>query len=119
MTQPDKQKFLALYLAPTAVIEGWMKTDPAIRAPAEQKMQADWKRWMSEHAHMILSTEAGGKTKRVTADGIADVKNEIMLLSFVEAESQEAAAKAFADHPHLTIPQASIEVMAVRPMGSM
>jgi len=42
-----------------------------------------------------------------------------MLCSFVEAESHEAAAKAFENHPHLQIPQSSIEVMAVRPMGPM
>jgi hypothetical protein len=74
---------------------------------------------MSEHAAMILSTEAGGQTKRVTGAGVADAKNDIMLLSYVEAESHEAAAKAFESHPHLQIPQASIEVMAVRSMGGM
>ncbi len=47
-------------------MEDWAKTDPAIRQPAEQKMQAAWGQWMSEHAKMIISTEAGGKTKRVT-----------------------------------------------------
>jgi hypothetical protein len=40
----------------------------------------------------------------------------IILVSFVEAESHEAAAKAFENHPHLQIPQSSIEVMYVRPM---
>jgi hypothetical protein len=119
MSEPAKSKFLVLFLAPAAVIEDWGKTDPAIRGPAEQKMQAAWGQWMSEHAAMILSTEAGGKTKRVTGDGLADVKNDIMLLSFVEADSHEAAAKAFENHPHLQIPQASIEVMAVRSAGPM
>ena len=115
----DKMKFLALFLAPAAVVEDWGKTDAAIRQPAEQKMQAAWRQWMGEHAHMVVSTEAGGKTKRVTGNGIADVKNDIMLISFVEAPSHEAAAKAFENHPHLQIPQASIEVMAVRPVGEM
>ena len=96
-----------------------MKTDPAVREPAQQKMQAEWKQWMSEHAHMIISSEAGGKTKRVTSSGVADFKNDIMLYAFVEADSHEAAAKAFENHPHLQIPQSSIEVMAVRPMGPM
>jgi hypothetical protein len=39
-----------------------------------------------------------------------------MLYSFVEADSHEAAAKAFEGHPHLQIPQSSIEVMEVRAM---
>jgi hypothetical protein len=119
MTETSKQKFLVLYLVPASVIADWQKTDAATRAPAEQKMQAEWGQWMSKHAAMILSSEAGGKTKRVTTSGVADYKNDVMLCSYVEAESHEAAAKAFENHPHLQIPQASIEVMAVRPMGSM
>ena len=42
-----------------------------------------------------------------------------MLYSFVEAASHEAATKAFENHPHLQIPQSSIEVMEVRSMGGM
>ncbi len=74
---------------------------------------------MDEHAKMITLTEAGGKTKRVTANGVFDTKNDIMLYSFVEAASHEAAAKAFEIHPHLQIQQSSIEVMEVRSMGGM
>jgi hypothetical protein len=100
-------------------MEDWAKTDPAARKGAEDKMRADWVKWMGDHAGMLLSTEAGGATKRVTADGVADTRNDIMLVSIVEAESHDAAAKAFATHPHLGIPQASIEVMGLRPMGGM
>ena len=71
---------------------------------------------MQKHASAISGTEAGGKTKRVTADGVSDTKNDVMLYAFVEAESHEAAAKMFERHPHLQIPQSSIEVMEVRPM---
>ena len=72
---------------------------------------------MSEHANMVIGTEVGGKTKRVTASGVSDIKNDIILCSFVEAESHNAAAKAFENHPHLQIPQSSIEVMSVSPMS--
>jgi hypothetical protein len=119
MTEPAKQRFLVLYLIPASVMADWAKTDPSVRQAEEQKMQAAWGKWMSEHGKMIISSEAGGKTKRVTANGISDTKNDIVLCSFVEAESQEAAAKAFENHPHLQIPQSSIEVMSVRPMGAM
>ncbi len=114
MTSSAMKKFLALYLVPAAVMAEWATTDAAIRAPAEEKMRADWGRWMGEHGKIITLTEAAGKTKAVSAKGITDIKNEIMLYSIVEADSHEAAAKAFADHPHLTIPQASIQVMEVR-----
>ncbi len=112
----NKKKFLALYLVPASVIEDWSKTEPEKRKPAEEKMRADWDKWMSNHAGMILSTEVGGKTKRVSQGGSSDIKNDIMLYAFVEAESHDAAAKAFETHPHLQIPQSTIEIMEVRPM---
>jgi len=117
VTASTLKKFLVLYLVPVDVIAEWGKTDPATRKPAEEKMRAEWGRWMGEHAKMFTLTEAAGKTKAVTASGIVDTKNDIMLYSFVEADSHEDAAKAFAQHPHLGIPQSSIQVMEVRPMG--
>ena len=110
------KKFLVLYLAPVSVIADWSKTDPDKRKVAEEQMRGDWVKWMSDHAKMITDTAAGGKTKRVSSSGTHDTKNDIMLYSFVEAESHEAAAKSFESHPHLRIPQSSIEVMKIRPM---
>ena len=119
MADATKQKFLVLYLIPASVMADWAKTDPSIRQAEEQKVQAAWGEWTGMHAKMIISTEAGGKTKRVTASGVSDTKNDIILCSFVEAESHDAAARAFENHPHLQIPQSSIEVMYVRPMSGM
>jgi hypothetical protein len=113
------KKFLVLYLAPVSVLDDWSKTDPDKRKIAEDKMRGDWRKWTSDHAKMILDTEAGGKTKRVSSTGTSDARNDIMLYSFVEAESHEAAAKPFESHPHLQIPQASIEIMEVRAMTGM
>jgi hypothetical protein len=110
------KKFVVLYLVPGEVMADWAKTDPATRKSAEEKMRAEWGRWMGEHAKMVTLTEAAGKTKAVTPGGITDIRNDIMLYSIVEAESHEAAAQAFAQHPHLTIPQSSIQVMEVRSM---
>lgn len=117
MSTATPKKFLVLYLVPAHVMANWAKTEPATKKAAEEKMQRDWQRWMSDHAKMITLTEAAGKTKGVTSGGIGDMKNDIMLYSIVEAESHDIAARAFADHPHLTIPESSIEVMEVRAMG--
>jgi hypothetical protein len=117
MATSTLKKFLVLYLAPAHVLASWAKTDPATKQAAEQKMQGDWRRWMGDHAKMITLTEAAGKTKAVTSSGVGDIKNDIMLYSIVEAESHDIAAKAFADHPHLTIPESSIEVMEIRALG--
>ena len=48
------KKFLATYLAPAAVIDDWKKTEPAKRKEAEEKMQGDWKKWMSDHQTMFV-----------------------------------------------------------------
>lgn len=112
-----KSKFIVFYLIPASVMADWAKTDPNTRKAAEDKMKAEWQQWMGDHAKSMTLTEACGKTKKVTASGISDTKNDICLYSFVEAESPEAAAQIFKDHPHLQIPQSSIEVMAVRAMG--
>jgi hypothetical protein len=116
MDAAKSNKFIAFYLIPASVMADWAKTDPNSRKAAEEKMKAEWQKWMSEHAKMVTLTEACGKTKRITASGISDTKNDICLYSFIEAESHEAAVKAFENHPHLQIPQSSIEVMAVRAM---
>jgi hypothetical protein len=116
MNNTPSNKFMAIYQIPQAVIANWMQTEPKARQEAEEKMKAEWQKWTEEHAGMIKVSAACGKTKRVTSSGIEDIKNDICLYTLVEAESHEAAAKAFANHPHLQIPQASIEVMAVRAM---
>jgi hypothetical protein len=83
-------------------------------------MQGEWRKWMSDHMTMFVDKGAGvGKTKRVTAQGMSDTKNDIMLYAIVEAESHEGAAKIFEGHPHLQIPQSSIEVMEIHPSSGM
>jgi hypothetical protein len=71
---------------------------------------------MSDHASMIVELGAGGQT---SLPRVRQIKNDIMLYALIEAASHEAAAAAFEKHPHLQIPQATIEVMAVRSMGPM
>lgn len=109
--------FTAIYIAPVSALEEWMKTPEAERKEAESKMQQEWGAWMSEHKDAVLNTVSLGVTKRVSQNGIEDTKNGMMLSSYVAAESLEAAAELFKDHPHLGIPGATIEIMEARPMG--
>jgi hypothetical protein len=117
MTTSSLKKFLVLYKTPVHVLADWAKTDPATKQAAEQKMRGDWERWMGEHAKMITLTEAAGKTKAVTSARSEDIKNDIMLYSIVEAQNHDVATRIFADHPHLTIPESSIEIMEIRALG--
>lgn len=108
--------FTALYQMPVAGLEGWMEKPESERKEAEEKMKAEWNEWMGEHANAVQNTIALGKTKSVSASGVEDTKNGLMLSSYVAAESLEAAADLFKDHPHLQIPGATIEIMETRPM---
>ncbi len=111
------KKFLVTYLAPASVIDEWKKTEPARRKQEEEKMQGEWKDWMAANGRVFADAGAGvGRTKRITTQGTADARNDIMLYSIMEARSHEAAAKTLEGHPHLQIPQASIEVMEINPL---
>jgi len=110
-------RYIVLFRAPAAVLDEWQKKPEAERKPAEEKMMRDWREWMSSHAKVFADKGNGvGKTKRVTAEGITDARNDLMLYQIVEAESHDAAAKIFAGHPHFGIPQASIEVCPINPL---
>ena len=103
-------------MAPASTMEEWMKKPEEERKDAEAKMKEDWNKWTMAHADSVMKTIALGKTKRVSASGIEDTKNDMMLSSYAQGESAEAVAELFKDHPHLAIPGATIEIMEARPM---
>jgi len=117
MAETPSKKFIVFFSIPLATMTEWQKTEPQQKQAAEQKMMEDWQRWSAEHAAMIVSTDVGGKTKNVTASGVTDTRNDIMLFSMAQGESHDAVAQAYASHPHLQIPNASIQIMEVKPMG--
>ena len=108
--------YTAIYMMPVANLEAWAKTSEEERKKEEEKFKHEWDMWLAKHATSIKNTIALGKTKRVEKGAITDVKNGAMLSSYVEAESHEAAAEIFKDHPHLQLPGASIEIMETRQM---
>lgn len=96
----------------------WEALSPEDRSKKEREGIAAWGAWMAEHKEAVL--EVGGplgKTKRVSESGIADVSNELGAFVVVRADSHEAAAKMFENHPHFTIfPGEAVEVMPVMPI---
>lgn len=108
------KKFLVLFLTPVSVLEEWMKKDESERNAEEEKMKAGWMTWTQTHAASIVDMPSGaGKTKVVSQSGVADTKNNIMMYGTVQAESHDDAAAMFVGHPHLEIPQATIEIMTI------
>ncbi len=104
------QKFIVLYCMPIAGLEDWMKIPAEERQAQEADLKAKWDAWMVANKAMMAGPTAGvGKTKRITLQGAADAKNDIMMYSIVQGESQEEVAKAFEVHPHLEIPGAWID----------
>jgi hypothetical protein len=58
-----------------------------------------------------------GKTKKVDSSGIADIANEMGAFTVVRADSHEAAAKLFENHPHFAIFAGErVEIMPVLPI---
>lgn len=108
------KKFLVLFLTPAKVMEGWMSKSPEERKETEEKMKVEWREWMEMHKDAIVEMPAGaGKTKSISKDGVMDIKNDVMMYGIVQAETPETASEMFVGHPHLDIPEATIEVMAI------
>lgn len=109
-----QSKFLVTYHIPTQVMDDWMKLDTATRQPQEQAVMVAWQKWDAEHATHLISTEGAGKTKLANANGISSTRNDVVVCSIVQADSHDAAAEMFKNHPHLTIPEASIQIMELK-----
>ena len=74
-----------------------------------------WMKWMKANEKALVDTGGPlGKTKRVTAQGASDARNEITGYSLVQAESAEAATKLFDSNPHLQMPGARRQLVRRR-----
>ncbi len=112
------KKFLAIYLGTAANLERWKAMDEAKRKASEKAGMDAWSKWATDNAKSISDQGAPlGKTKRISTQGVSDTKNAMTAYTIVEAESHEAAARLFENHPHFTIfPGEAIEVMECLPM---
>jgi len=120
MTEATKT-FLAIYLGSPAAMEAWRAKPEAQRKDLQAKGMVAWRAWADKHKEAIASGGAPlGKTKRVTAGGVADVRNAMAAYTVVRAASHEAAAAVFRDHPHfMMFPGEAIEVMECLPIPEM
>jgi hypothetical protein len=112
--------YLAVFVGSknSAKMAAWNALSETERKAKEKAGIAAWKAWVEKHQKALV--EIGGplgKTKRVGPDGIADVSNEMGAFSVVRAESHQAAAGMFENHPHFAIfPGEAVEVMPVLPI---
>jgi len=112
--------FLAVFLGSKSSpkMAAWNALSDGERKAREQEGMAAWKGWAQRHQSAIVAMGGPlGKTKKISPNGIEDVSNAMGAFTIVRAESHEAAAKLFLDHPHFKIfPGESIEVMPVLPI---
>jgi hypothetical protein len=112
------KRYLAVFTGTPTAMARW----ETLPEPERQRRQAQgviaWKKWATENADSIV--EMGGplsRTKLVSAAGVSDIRNNLAAFSVVQAESQDAAARLFLNHPHFTIfPGEGVEVMEVLPI---
>jgi hypothetical protein len=114
------KKFMAVYIGTAASHErsGWNRMDEAKRKEREASGMRAWGEWMATHKGAIVDQGGPlGKTKRTSAEGVSDTKNSMAGYVIVRAESHEAAAKMFENHPHFNIfPGDSVEIMECLPI---
>jgi hypothetical protein len=71
----------------------------------------------ANQASVVVQGGPLGKTKRTDAQGVSNIKNSMVGYVVVQAESHEAAAKMFENHPHFTIfPGEAVEIMECLPI---
>ncbi|BAU47845.1 hypothetical protein SVA_1270 [Sulfurifustis variabilis] len=114
------KRFLAIYIGTEAALERaqWKELDEEKREALVASGIKAWMEWGTANAAAIVDQGSPlGKTKRASAQGVTDIRNSVTGYVIVHAESHEAAAKLFENHPHFTIfPGDSVEIMECLPL---
>jgi len=112
------KKFLAIYTGSPAGMERWKGLSDSERKQREDKGMKAWAEWGQTHQSAIVENGGPlGKTKRTTTSGVGDIRNAMAAYSVVQADSHEAAAKMFENHPHFAVfPGERVEIMPVLPI---
>ena len=103
-------KFLALYIGSATEAQ---KAALPISPEKRSEGMAAWGTWMARNAAAIKDGGGPlGKTKRVSRSGMSDARNSLTGYVIVEADSHDAAARLFENHPHFAIfPGEAVEIV--------
>lgn len=114
------KRFLAIYIGTEAALERaqWNRLSEEKRSALQASGVKAWMEWGAVNSDAIVDQGSPlGKTKRASAQGISDIKNSMTGYVIVQAESHEAAARLFKNHPHFTVfPGDSVEIMKCLPL---
>jgi hypothetical protein len=114
------KRFLAVYTGSSEAKARWEALDEAQRSERHAAGFKAWGEWVERNKASIEAAGGPlGRTKLVSPAGIADIRNNMAAFTIVRAESHEAAAKLFEQHPHFMLfPGAGVEVMECLPVPS-
>jgi hypothetical protein len=115
------KRFLAIYTGSAAAISKWNSMPERELQERQAAGIKAWHAWVERNKASIIEVGAPlGRTKSISAGGIADIRNNMTAFTLVQADSQEAAAKLFENHPHFTVfPGDAVEVMECLPVPAM
>jgi hypothetical protein len=106
-------KFMVLYRAPMSAAEQMATATPEQSAAG---MEA-WMKWAQQAGPALLNLGSPlGDTVTVAAGSVSHGRSELGGYSIMESESRDALVKLLQDHPHLHMPDASIEIHEFLPV---
>ena len=105
-------KYMILYMAPVSA-EAQMNVSPE----EMKKGMEPWIAWQKKNGKAIVDMGAPlGKGTCYDKKGSSKSKSEVTGYSIIEAKDMSAVKTIVANHPHLMMPKASIEVLEIMPM---
>ena len=110
--------FLAVFTTASDQHKKWEALDAQTQAERAKAGMTAWHQWMTDHKDIMVDCGGPlGKTKKASAAGIGDISNNLGGYVTLRAESHEAAAKLFENHPSFAIfPGEGVEIMEVLPI---
>jgi hypothetical protein len=100
------KKFVVLYIAPQSAQEITAESSPEA---AQEGMKA-WMQWAAKAGDGIVDLGTPlGAGKEVSASGISDTATNLGGYSVLQAEDMDGALALLEGHPHLMMPDASIQ----------
>ncbi len=104
---------MILYMAPVSA-EAQMNVSPE----EMKKGMEPWLAWQKKSGKAILDFGAPlGKGTCFDKKGSSKSKSEVTGYSIIEAKDMDGAKAIVANHPHLMMPKAGIEVLEIMPMS--
>ena len=113
-------QFIAVFIGSpdSPAMARWNALSPEEIAQRQQQGTAAWHGWVARNQTSIAVMGGPlGSTLRVSNEGAGAARNALSAFTVVQAESVEAAAALFENHPHFAIfPGEAVEVMPIRPV---